>query len=92
MSEICACSKFAQLSIGIGDQYLVVKAVSETVDVDMQEASGQIIAQPPAQIAPPTEQPAREPEVHASPRQEAAVPIVEAAAKEPSPVKGPETP
>ncbi|KAK9907744.1 hypothetical protein WJX75_009081 [Coccomyxa subellipsoidea] len=57
-----------------------------------QEASGQIIAQPPAQFAPPTEQPAREPEVHASPRQEAAVPIVEAAAKEPSPVKGPETP
>lgn len=60
--------------------------------VDMQAVSGQIIAQPPAQIAPSTEQLAGEPEAYALPRQEAAVPNVEAAAKEPSPVKGPETP
>lgn len=66
-----------------------MKAVAETVYIGMQAVSEQIIAQPPAQIAPPTEQPAGEPVAHASPRQEAAVPNVEAAAKEP---KGPETP
>lgn len=69
-----------------------MKAVAENVYIVIQAASGQIIAQPPAQIAPPTELPAGDPEAHASLRQEATVPKVEAAAKEPSPVKGPETP